>query len=123
MIQQIINIIQNWYSVLKTYIVGILIVLIAYLYYSNLSYKNELVQQQNIFLEEKHQLDLIVSAHKLASDIAKKELQEAQLKAKETVIKIEKVYVPKVQYVKEFIKETNETDCQAAERLIDSFVY
>lgn len=123
MLTSILTTLGNIYAKTKTYLVVVLLVIIAYLYSSNLGYKYDIQKQQNTFLEKEHQYKLVIAAHKMASDIAKQELKVAQDKVKETVIKIEKVYVPKVQYVKEFIKETNETDCQAAERLIDSFVY
>lgn len=39
------------------------------------------------------------------------------------VIKIQKVYVPKKEYIVKFVKDVNETDCNASNRLLSDFEY
>lgn len=39
------------------------------------------------------------------------------------VIKIQKVYVPKKEYIVKFVKDVNETDCNASNRLLSNFEY
>lgn len=80
----------------------------------------DIVNDNKVTILEKNN---IINGYIASSKQVEKELKEAKVKTQETIIKIQKVYIPKIQYIKEFTKDKNETDCEASERLIDSTVY
>lgn len=55
----------------------------------------------------------------LTTENNKKEIQVVE----KEVVKIEKVYVPKKEYITKFVKVENETDCNASSRLIHDFEF
>ena len=48
--------------------------------------------------------------------------QEIKVVEKE-IVKIQKVYIPKTEYITKFVKVENETDCNASNRLIHDFEF
>ena len=44
-------------------------------------------------------------------------------KSKKIIKEIQKIYVPKIEYINEFKKDNNETGCKAAARLLNSFEF
>lgn len=77
----------------------------------------------NILANQKEQLQARYSALELEIKNTQKEIKKDTEIVERTITKIEKVYVPKIQYVKEFVKDTNETDCNASNRLLSNFEY
>lgn len=68
-------------------------------------------------------LENYAEAVKLAS-VRNKELVDKQVEVIEKkVVQIQKVYVPQIEYVKEYVKDENETSCDGSNRLISNIVY
>lgn len=68
-------------------------------------------------------LENYAEAVKLAS-VRNKELVDKQVEVIEKkAVQIQKVYVPQIEYVKEYVKDENETVCDGSNKLISNIVY
>lgn len=78
---------------------------------------NYIIKQKDKIIEEK-----IIKIATLEADLklAKQQTEIQYVETVKEVNKIQKVYVPKIQYVTQFVKDKNETNCDAANRLIKS---
>lgn len=87
---------------------SVLVLLALYSYNTTVSLDEMTVEYNKI----KTTLDLVAETTERDVEIIEKE-----------VIKIQKIYVPKKEYIVKFVKDVNETDCNASNRLLSDFEY
>lgn len=99
-------------------VIGLLIFII--ILYNKIENRNDIILEKT---EEIHKLNLKIQAYKIAEEINLKELEIAKKESKKIIKEIQKIYVPKIEYINEFKKDNNETGCKAAARLLNSFEF
>lgn len=104
-----LDLISNRIKEVIILILGIIVVVLALYSYAVTSTKNAI---NNDLIRIKSYIDLTTENTKKEIQIVEKE-----------VVKIEKVYVPKKEYITKFVKVENETDCNASQRIIHDFEF
>lgn len=97
---------------LKDLALGVLVVLLITSLFYNYKSSSELEEVTTKYTKIKETLDIL--SNETAKDVRTIEKE---------VVKIQKVYVPKKEYIVKFVKDVNETDCNASNRLLSNFEY
>ena len=76
-----------------------------------------------ILSDSKNSISLKYELLQAQLEQANKEAKLASIKTQKEIVKIQKIYVPKKEYITKFVKVENETDCNATNRLLYDFEY
>lgn len=114
------------FTELKTILIGVLtlVIILATIWINELNGSIAELKLDITKLESKvAEKEVYIKQQQYANDLALIEAKAQVKTVTREIVRIEKEYVPQIEYVKEYIGDVNKTSCENADSLLVNFIY